>query len=99
MNKRCTTWNIASATRPKDFPAFVEALKSAAAEHNELTLTGLLVVQGPGCNNYGLLLQGCEAPAARFVEQLTMALQPAKYSQIESDERLPAGTFTCDLGD
>lgn len=88
-------YNIASATKPKDFEQFTQFLKDCAAPH--LTLTSFVVVPGPGCNNYGLALDGPADHAESFARELCMALQPAKYSKLTNDPELKPGRFECTL--
>ena len=94
-----TSWNIASATRPKDWDAFVEILKLSAAEHSKLTLVGAVVTGGPGCNNYGPMIGGPEMAAENFVGQVTMALMPSKYGRCDGDPALEEGKFANQLAE
>ncbi len=88
-----TCWNIASLTRPTSFDKFTECLKGVAKEHQKLELKSMVVAAGPGCNNYGMMLEGEEEDAEVFIRQVTMALQPAKYSQLPGDPLLQDGVF------
>lgn len=83
-----TAWNIASATKPNNFEVFVSLLKSSAGEHGKLELIAFVVAPGPGCNNYGLMLLGEEHEAERFIQAVTAALFPAKYSRCDGDPAL-----------
>jgi len=41
---------------------------------------GLKLVDGPGCLNLGLCLEGPSEDVKRFVERLTLTLMPARYA-------------------
>lgn len=88
-----TTWNVASATKPRDFNSFVAFVKESAAEHGKLQLVAFVLAAGPGCNNYGMMLEGEEAEAKRFVEAFTLAVMPAKYGRSEGDPAIHVGQF------
>lgn len=88
---------IASATRPHDFALFADAVKNAASSRGKLECVALVVVPGFGCNNYGVMLTGPEDEAVKFIESMTMALQPGKYSRVKNDPELRLGRFECTL--
>jgi len=46
-----------------------------------IKVEGLKLVEGPGCLNLGLSLEGPKKEAEQFVKGLTLNLMPARYSQ------------------
>lgn len=94
-----TTWNVASAMRPtRDHEAFCRIVCETIAEYSKAKCLGIFAVRGPGCINYGLLLESeTEREADEAAKMICLALQPAKFSKIEPDHRLVAGTFKIQL--
>ena len=47
----------------------------------DIKVRGLKLVEGPGCLNLGLSLEGPKKEAELLVKNLTLSLMPARYSQ------------------
>jgi len=47
----------------------------------DIKVKGLKLVEGPGCLNLGLSLEGPKKEAELLVKNLTLSLMPARYSQ------------------
>ena len=86
-------WNIASATKPHNPNEFMENVRSMFKSYG-FTVNAIAIVPGPGCRNYGLELSGPHDEQQRIIEQLTFAMQPGKYSEINNDPALVFGEFT-----
>ena len=85
--------NIASMTRPKDMNAFWQALRDTIEGEAGFVFKAAVVAPGPGCNNYGLRIEGEEKEVENLVNQITMALMPAKWSTCDHDPLLKDGEF------
>jgi len=85
---------IASGRAPgrERFAEFAGALTSIASE-DKLTLKGYLLVDGPGCVNHAIHVEGENVDIERFANGITMNLQPGKWSF--TNDTVPAG-FTDD---
>jgi hypothetical protein len=79
---------IAFGSRPRDPSTFLNAFR-AVAKADGVEIAGAVLCPGPGCSNLAFI---AETDDIRFVEQLTMALMPAKY-ELTSDPRLVVGEF------
>lgn len=89
---------IATIKRPTDFDKYVEMVKSSATEHGLIKVIGYTVVEGYGCTNHGIMIEGEENDAETFVRQLCMVLQPGKYSKVfDSDPGVNEGQFEMKL--
>jgi hypothetical protein len=88
---------IATVQKPlsqEHFSKLVEMVKSSAAEGGN-TLQGLVIVPGQGCWNWGVMLDGPDEE--RFMESLTLVLQPGKYSRAPDDDpAVSEGVFRFD---
>lgn len=80
-------YNIATLMSPK--PGFIPRLREIAKDDN-IPLLACIVVEGPGCCNVAVMLEG-ENDA--WAKTLCMVLQPAKYSAYKSDPAIAAGQF------
>lgn len=78
-------FNIATVCRPKDFDGFLQHVRNSVGE-GPLELLGYVVVDGPGCYNHGVMLEGPEDHQKMFIETLCYALQPGKYSLAPDDD-------------
>lgn len=79
------TYNIAFAGKPS--PQFLDHLRNLSS-NDGVELRAALVVDGPGCRNLAIVL---DEPNEAYVNSLTMALMPAKWST--TPETLELGTF------
>lgn len=80
-------------TRPTDINAFWQALRDTIEGEAGFVFKAAVVVPGPGCNNYGLRIDGEEKEVENLVNQITMALMPAKWTQVVDDPLLKDGEF------
>jgi hypothetical protein len=80
---------IAFGKRPKDPATFMDIVVSMAKAEG-VPITGGILCPGPGCWNVALIID--HEDAENFTNQLTMALQPAKW-EICNDPRLVEGQF------
>jgi hypothetical protein len=78
---------IAFGGRPK--PGFLDKVVQLAKQDG-VVITGGILCPGPGCANLAIIVD--HPDHERFVTQLTMALQPAKY-EVCDDVRLQVGEF------
>ena len=53
---------------------------AAAVEDAGIKLVGATWVKGPGCNNFGIALEGAEAACESLANYLTMAMMPARWT-------------------
>ena len=67
---------------------FLDSL-TLVAGNDGVDIQGAVLTDGPGCANLAILLP---EPNDNFVNQLTMALMPAKWESC-TDARLVAGSF------
>ena len=81
-------FNIAFGGRPQG--QFLDTLRNICAREG-IDLRAATLVEGPGCYNLGIMIESDDAK--NFVTQLTMALMPAKYEELDSDELLVEGEF------
>ncbi len=82
---------IATTKRPTDFAAFLDAVKEQAKVDN-VEIKGYVVTDGHGCLNHGIIVDG--ETVEPFLNHLTMALQPAKWSVVsDNDPAVVAGQF------
>ena len=79
--------NYLIAFGDKPAPTFVGKLREICA-HEGIDLKGLIVTTGPGCYNLAIRIPENE----NFVNQLTMALMPARWSTTQ--DAVPEGEFT-----
>lgn len=57
-----------------------------------LEIKGLTLMEGRGCWNYGIIVEGTDAE--NWINQVTNALQPAKWSlQSDNDPGVEEGQF------
>lgn len=80
---------IAFGMRPRDPKTFVDAVVSHA-KADGVAVTGGVLCPGPGCWNLAIIVD--HPDAENFVNQLTMALMPAKWG-VCNDPRLVEGQF------
>lgn len=80
---------IAFGARPKDPSTFLDMVVSFA-KADKVPVTGGILCPGPGCWNLAIIVD--HPDAENFVNQLTMALMPAKW-EVCSDPRLKDGEF------
>jgi len=76
---------IATGKKATNFPGLCECIRESAKEGGLEIPQGIYMVPGPGCGNLAMDIIGPEDEAERFVNALTMALMPAKWSTT-SDE-------------
>ena len=74
---------IATSKAPTDFEAFLDAIKALAMKQN-VTIQGYVVTSGYNCANHGIMLIGDNTE--KFLNQLTMALMPARWSIVSDDD-------------
>lgn len=86
---------IATSTAPKDVDAFFQKLHEIASDpcFGCVLLAGVYCT-GSGCYNLGLDVTGeDEQKVEKYVNCLTMALMPARWSSVENDRMLIPGKF------
>ena len=71
----------------KPMPTFLPTIVDLAAKDG-VEIKGAVLSPGPGCYNLAIIID----ENARFMDALTMALMPARYSTTE-DARLVEGEF------
>jgi hypothetical protein len=79
---------IAFGKKPLNPATFLETLRYVAHDDG-VTILGAVLCPGPGCTNLAFI---ADTDDVRFVEQLTMALMPAKY-ELTNDPELIEGSF------
>jgi hypothetical protein len=85
-------YNIATVCYPTNFDAFLKCIRDALQPEDKLL--GYVVVEGPGCYNHGVMVEGPTSEA--LIHSITLALQPGKYSLTsDSDPAVNEGAFTC----
>lgn len=80
---------IAFGKRPKDPTVFLDCVVSMAKAEG-IPITGAILCPGPGCWNLALIVD--HPDAENFTNQLTLALQPARWETC-NDHRLVEGQF------
>lgn len=86
---------IATSKAPTDFNAYLGAVKQMAEELN-VTILGYTVVYGLGCYNHGIMLEGDNSE--QFMNQLTMALMPARWSKVaDNDPAIDNNQFSMEV--
>lgn len=81
--KVCIATSKAPTKRTKD--AFVEEIRGHAHDL-QLRISAILAMEGRGCYNLGLKIEGDEKKAIGFVNALTMALGPISKWSYTDDE-------------
>ena len=79
---------IAFSGRPNS--GFLDTLVQLA-KGDGIVISGAYLCPGPGCWNLAIIVESDDAE--NFVNQLTMALMPAKW-ELCNDPKLEAGKFT-----
>lgn len=74
---------IATPKYPLNFESFITAAKASAAEGGNV-ITGYVVVQGPGCWNHGVIIEGDDEEG--FAQALAIALMPSKWCIVDDDD-------------
>lgn len=88
---------IAFGHIPRDPARFLDAVVQMSA-NDGVTIVGAYLCGGPGCANLAIGLADDFADAENFVNQLTMALMPAKWEST-TDPLLVEGAFTAKVED
>jgi hypothetical protein len=76
--------------------AFLDALKAACEGQTEegASLIGCIIVEGPGCTNYGLLVEAPTQEAAdHLVRPISIAMQPGKWGNAHPRSDLVKGVW------
>jgi hypothetical protein len=93
-DKVMTGWCIATTKRASDWEQFLVEI-AGFFTHVGLELKSYIIVDGPGCYNHGILVEGDKGKAEKAIENLTIQYGPiAKYS---GGHDLKAGEFYMDL--
>jgi hypothetical protein len=87
------TYVVASAKAPIEGQAqvFLDCFREPTEPANCIAM---IIREGPGCVNYGFMIDApSEEDADRYMNQVTMALMPSKWSNAMPDPDLIEGTF------
>lgn len=72
-----------AAPKPENFKKFVDTVCSEQTP-GKLEIKGLTLMEGSGCYNYGIIVEGDDAE--NWVNQFTMAMMPAKWNKVHEDD-------------
>lgn len=83
-----TKFCIATTKVPEDFDLYVGFVQSAMESNTDhpVKLLGYVIVDGYNCANHGVFIEGHPDDATYHIEQLTMMLQPGRYSRVGTDD-------------
>lgn len=84
---------IATSKTPTNFELFLSLVRDMAQDKN-VTINGYSITAGPNCANHGLAIDGINDACEDFLDSLTMALMPARWSAVsDNDSGVTAGQF------
>jgi hypothetical protein len=72
------------APKPGMFNEYIQNLKNSAAEGN-LKVSGYVIVEGPGCCNHGVFLDGPDKECETLLNHLCIVLN-GKWSVTQDDD-------------